>query len=309
MKKSFAAIALASTCLLSCSRGGSFVDMVDVEGGVFLMGAHTSELDWATADELPAHIVRLSDYKIGRYEITVGQFKAFVDETGYVTIAERKDTLTDRIYKSWIIDTTGGVSRQVQVDSVISWRNGMFGQRLTPKDYDLPVAMVAFDDCKAFCRWLSEKEGVEYDLPTEAEWEFAARGGNLSKDYFASGGNDVDKVAWYADNTNGELHPVGRKRPNELGIYDMTGNVREWTLDAPLSYRSFTQIDTMVNPVLAYQTKKVDTHVGRGSSSNLAVSRCRISYRTSFQSARHGAGLGFRIVQRTEQPTPYYSVD
>ncbi len=279
--------------------------MVDVEGGTFLMGAHNSELDWATGDELPAHYVRLSNYRISKYEITVGQFKEFVDETGYVTLAERKDTLQDRVFKSWIVDTTGGVSRQVQVDSIISWRNGMFGQRLTPKDYDKPVAMVSFDDCKAFCRWLSDKEGVEYDLPTEAEWEFAARGGNLSKDYFASGSNDVDKVAWYADNSGGDLHPVGKKMANELGIHDMTGNVREWTLDHPYSYREFIGIDTMVNPVLQPRTGTSDAHVGRGSSSNLTVSRCRISYRTSFQAGRRGAGLGFRIVQRFEPCNPY----
>lgn len=307
MNKNIAVIALSSFLFLSCSGNGSFVEMVDVEGGVFQMGAHTSELDWATVDELPAHPVRLSDYKISKYEITVGQFKTFVDETGYVTLAERRDTLNEKMYKSWIVDTTGGVSRQVQVDSVISWRNGMFGQRLTPNDFDLPVAMVTFDDCKAFCRWLSEKEGVEYDLPTEAEWEFAARGGNLSKDYFASGSNEVDKVAWYADNSNGELHPVGRKMGNELGIHDMSGNVREWTLDHPLSYRNFSYADTLVNPLLSFKSGEADAHVSRGSSSNLTISRCRISYRTSFQSAKHGAGLGFRIVQRTEPYNVYRS--
>ena len=309
MNKNIAVLALASICFLACSKPSSFVEMVDVEGGVFLMGAHTSELDWATQDDLPAHMVRLSDYKISKYEITVGQFKTFVDETGYVTLAERRDTLVDKLYKSWIVDTTGGVSRQVQVDSVISWRNGMFGQRLTPDDYDLPVAMVTFDDCRAFCRWLSEKEGVEYDLPTEAQWEFAARGGNLSHDYFASGSNDVDKVAWYADNSGGELHPVGKKIANELGIHDMTGNVREWTLDHALGYRGFIYIDTLVNPLLQSRLVTYDNHVGRGSSSNLTVSRCRNSYRTAFQSAKHGAGLGFRIVQRTEPNRIYYPID
>ena len=98
-------------------------------------------------------------------------------------------------------------------------------------DMQRPVERVSWDDCQVFIGKLNELTGRNFRLPTEAEWEYAARGGNRSKGYKYSGGNDADDVAWYGDNSDGTTHRVKTKQPNELGIYDMSGNVFEWCQD------------------------------------------------------------------------------
>ena len=104
-----------------------------------------------------------------------------------------------------------------------------------------PVEGVSWDDCQTFCR----KIGTSFRLPTEEEWEFAARGGNKSKRFIYSGSNSVDEVAWYEENSGKTTHPVGQKKPNELGLYDMSGNVWEWCSDWYKKYPggTFTGVD------------------------------------------------------------------
>ncbi|MGF1681641.1 formylglycine-generating enzyme family protein [Photobacterium minamisatsumaniensis] len=97
---------------------------------------------------------------------------------------------------------------------------------------DVPVNNISWQQANFFITKLNELTGVNYRLPTEAEWEFAAQGGNLSQGYTYSGSNNIDDVAWYAGNSNNQAQPVGQKQPNELGLYDMTGNVGEFVIDA-----------------------------------------------------------------------------
>ncbi|MDN3683035.1 SUMF1/EgtB/PvdO family nonheme iron enzyme [Vibrio tapetis subsp. quintayensis] len=97
---------------------------------------------------------------------------------------------------------------------------------------DIPVNNLSWQQANYFIEQLNELTGQQYRLPTEAEWEFAAKGGNLSQGYTYSGSDNIDDVAWYGDNANNRAHPVGQKQPNELGVYDMTGNVGEFVIDA-----------------------------------------------------------------------------
>ena len=94
-----------------------------------------------------------------------------------------------------------------------------------------PVERVSWGEIQTFLRRLNAQTGVTYRLPTEAEWEYAARGGQQSRGYRHAGGNDLSSIAWYEGNSEDRTHPVGQKQPNELGLYDMSGNVSEWTQD------------------------------------------------------------------------------
>lgn len=125
-----------------------------------------------------------------------------------------------------------------------------------------PVENVSWSDCQDFISKLNSLTGANFRLPTDAEWEFAARGGNESKGYQYSGGNAIDDVAWYKDNSGGKTHPVATKDPNELGLYDMSGNVWEWCQDWYGDYGSFAQ----TNPQGPSKGKNRVLHSGSWSS-------------------------------------------
>ena len=181
-----------------------YPDMVLVEAGSFQMGSTDGY-----AHEQPVHTVLISKpFYIAKYEVTFEEYDRFCDDTH----GDRPD---DR-----------GWGRGVQ-----------------------PVIHVDWNDAVAYCNWLSEKDGLfpcysgkgemvecdfsanGYRLPTEAEWEYAARGGQNSQGFLYAGSDNPDEVAWYANNSNDKLHPVGEKEPNELGLYDMCGNMFEWCWD------------------------------------------------------------------------------
>ena len=154
---------------------------------------------------------------------------------------------------------------------------------------DLPVVYVSWDDCQTFISKLNALTGKNFRLPTEAEWEFAARGGNQSRHTQFSGSSRIDDVAWYEDNSGYKTHPVKTKQPNELGIYDMAGNVWEWCQDWYGSYSSYAQ----TNPTGAGSGSR---RVVRGGSWSNYPGLCRSSYRFRLTSGDSGSDLGLRLV-------------
>ena len=157
------------------------------------------------------------------------------------------------------------------------------------KGFDRPVEMVSWSDCMEFCSELSRMTGRRFRLPTEAEWEYAARGGNKSTSAKFSGSSSASNVAWYEGNSGSQTHPVGKLRPNELGIYDMSGNVWEWCMDWKGDYGSGSQTDPLGASSGSYR-------VFRGGSWGGNAAYCRVSIRDGNSPGGRRNFLGFRVV-------------
>ena len=231
---------------------GVEIPMVYVPGGTFTMGATSEQGDDAYDFEKPTHQVTLDGYYIGATEVTQAQWEAVMG----TTLRQQRD----KADPSWSLYGEGG---------------------------DYPMYFVNYDEAIEFCRRLSELTGKHYTLPTEAQWEYAARGGQSGGTKY-SGSNTIDNVAWYYGNSNKQTHPVGTKSPNVLGIYDMSGNVWEWCLDWYGDYPSQAQ----TNP---QGPTSGDYRVLRGGSWYYYAEYCRVSYRGSNIPSFRSYG-GFRVV-------------
>ena len=153
-----------------------------------------------------------------------------------------------------------------------------------------PVEKVSWDDCQEFLRKLNAATGKHFRLPTEAEWEYAARGGNLSKDYKYSGSNSIGSVAWYYDNSGSQTHPVATKSPNELGIFDMSGNVWEWCQDwYGDKYYGSSPSSNPIGP------SSGSYRVNRGGSWFSDAGVCRVSSRDADSPDYRFINLGLRL--------------
>lgn len=242
-------------------------EMVFVEGGTFRMGSKKED------NERPIHSVFLSDFLLGKFEVTNAQFCTFLNEKGNQEEGGAK----------WI-NLNGSYDNE---KCRIRKRGNRFETEQGYEDH--PVIYVSWYGARAFCNWLKEKTGKNYQLPTEAQWEFAARGGNKSKGYKYAGSNNLGKVGWFADNSAFRIHATGQKRPNELGIYDMSGNVYEWCRDWYGDYSSISE----TNPT---GPNNGSFRVIRGGSWYNGAGGCRVANRGRFSHDGSSFSLGFRVL-------------
>lgn len=168
------------------------------------------------------------------------------------------------------------------------WQAVMGSNPSRYKGDGLPVEILSWNDCQEFIMKLNAFTGKNFRLPTEAEWEFAARGGNKSRGYKYSGSDRLDDVAWYEGNSGNETHPVKTKAPNELGIYDMSGNVFEWCQDWYGSFNKEIQTDP-IGPDCGSR------RVARGGSWNYDAKYCQVSCRDGFHPAYVDSFIGLRL--------------
>ena len=193
------------------------IKMVAIPAGSFVMGAAEGDSE-AGQNELPRRKVTIEKpFQISAHEITVGQFREFVEATGYVTEAESSGK------GGWVANENTSWGSQ---NPETTWTNPGY-----PLGEELPVTLVTYADAMAYCEWLSGREGKRHRLPTEAEWEYACRAG--SEGPYAFPLETRDSHCWSLSNCRSEVrpHPVGTRQPNAWGLYDMEGNVREWCVD------------------------------------------------------------------------------
>jgi formylglycine-generating enzyme required for sulfatase activity/tRNA A-37 threonylcarbamoyl transferase component Bud32 len=239
--------------------------LVRIPPGQFFMGAPPDER-LRRFDETPAHEVTITQpFYLGAHLVTVRNFRAFVQATGYQTEAEKTgDTRTEHY---WLKP----------------------GWEQTDKH---PAACLSWNDATAFCDWLTKKEKRNYRLPTEAEWEYACRAGSAAAYYFGSDPKKLDAYAWYRGNAGEKAHPVGELPPNRWSLYDMHGNLLQWCGDW---YEArFYQRVVLEDPRGPAQGIR---RVLRGGSWNSAAHECRSAYRAADKPDTHRSDRGgFRVL-------------
>lgn len=266
------------------------IKMVPVKGGAFMMGSAASA-KLKEPDETPAKNVTVSSFWMGAYEISHDIFDAFFRDES-TPVGTQVDVVTrptpQYIDLSWGMGKTGGY----------------------------PVNSMSQDAALMFCRWLYKKTGIFYRLPTEAEWEYACGAGSTTAYPFGDNVKDLGKYAWYKKNSKGKYHKVGEKLPNAFGLYDMLGNVAEWTLDQ-YDEKYFERLgenpaDPLVSPATRYPRSI------RGGSYLDDESGLRTANRQHSEAAWNkrdpqipksrwwltdGMFVGFRIVRPAKQPS------
>lgn len=266
-------------------------ELVFVDGGNFLMGCSSTRRADCVSDEFPVVNVSVYDFWIGKYEVTNAQYAEFLTRAGN--------------------KMEGGQPwHQLNQYSLIEeLEPGIFSARNGFESY--PVSNVSWFGAKAYTDWLTTQTGDFYRLPTEAEWEYAARGGRQSQGFLYSGSDNPDEVAWsneFAENsgTGWEFkkdkgtHPVGQKSPNELGIHDMSGNLSEWCGNF---YQNFHEggVDP-TGPTTG------SLRVLRGGSWDNKSAGCRVSARNFAQhTGRFSVNKGFRVVREKDISKPINS--
>jgi formylglycine-generating enzyme required for sulfatase activity len=269
-------------------------DMVKIPGGSYLMGTLEGR-----KDEKPQHIVTVSSFEIGKYEVTVGQFKKFIEATGYLTDAETNAG----IHKGCFGDG-GGVDFGQKEG--LTWRNPSYAQ-----SDDHPVVCVSLNDAHAYIDWLNKETGSNYSLPSEAQWEYAARSGSTTDYHFGNSKSDLclyanvyDEVAkdvnhygWRnAPCSDGEAKSskVGQYKASPFGLHDMHGNVWEWAEDCwKAGYHDAPSNGSV------YKDNECEYRVTRGGSWYNIPLGVRSANRYWYEPTYRSFNLGFRLFRDT----------
>ncbi len=290
-------LALGFVILVPATNFSETQNLVFVEGGSFIMGDESGGIN---IDDKPLHKITLNSFYISKFEVTVQEFKDFVKVSGYLTSTE----ITGEGCYIWM-------DNYWKHDEKTNYNNPGF---LIENNH--PVTCLNWWDAIKYCNWKSKKEGFPvsynestgdlldnkgnittnvtkvkgYRLPTEAEWEFSARGGKMSKNYSFSGGNSPELVGWISKNSGKRLHPVGTRIANELGIYDMTGNVWEWCTDwFGFDYYANSPEKNPYNVVRNYR------QVIRGGGWGGYIPFARVSFRFAESPFERSNNIGFRV--------------
>jgi formylglycine-generating enzyme required for sulfatase activity len=263
------------------SAGGTITNsigmkLVLIPAGEFQMGSWGSD-DKAGSDEKPQHRVRITKpFYVGQYPVTLGEFLTFYHDANYKLEMERDGE------ESYGYDESG---QTVKSANFRPWAPGGWKPEM-----DHPVVWVTRNDAVAFCEWLSKKEGKEYRLPSEAQWEYACRAGSMTRYSFGDSENELGVYAWYNNQGGIGTHPVGSKRPNAWRLYDMHGNVWQWCADWYTSeYYAASPADDPQGPDSGLP------RVLRGGGWDGGAGDCRSASRIHFSPGDRSYDLGFRV--------------
>ncbi len=225
-------------------------DMLPIRGGVFVMGSPKAEAN-RNKDEGPTHQVAVEPFWMGKHEVTWDEFDlwSFRLDIQLRKLTNQKSTPADK--------KSDAVTRPTKPYTDMTFDMGHDG---------FPAICMTQLAAKMYCKWLSAKTGHFYRLPTEAEWEYACRGGTTTAYSFGDDSKKLAEYAWYVDNSDDKSHKVGKKKPNPWGLYDMHGNVAEWVLDqhVPEFYQRFAKTKIAKFPLAV--PKKLYPRVIRGGS-------------------------------------------
>ena len=237
-----------------------------IKAGIFMMGCEDED---AYDGEKPLHkVIIKKDFYMCRYQVTMKEYMDFANES-------------KSHYPEWAEE---GSDYNLKTGDDDHYKGQNFND-------DAPVMGIGWEDAKAYCLWRSKKEGKNYNLPTEAQWEYACRAGTTTPYSFGDDSSKLKEYAWYNDNAKGKAHPVGDKKPNPWGLYDMHGNIWEFCEDEWSDSYDVTPRDGSANK------SGSSSHVVRGGSWYDGNRNCRSSFRNSWFYRYNNSGFRVVVVQ------------